>query len=343
MGVLRLLLALSVLFSHGEVSEFYIFSGNFAVEVFFAVSGFYMAMVLQSRYDLSKDFYLSRLWRLFPTYLLVVAMSAFLLNFLGKNDWNLLSGEAYILALFSNITLLFQDVSLFLQLLPSPEGLILSWTHDFTQSDTPFFKYMLIPTAWSLSMEIYFYLLVPFLTKLSNKMLYAILLGSAFLRVVGFLTGFNEGGWVFRFFPFEIMFFIMGIFLYRKRTFFIRIVDNVFPKRAALLLLWGICLGITLYGGGLDQLLFHRASYIFVGLFIVLVPFLFELTKRNRYDRFIGDLSYPVYLVHPLFYTYLHYSALETLTCTLVISVLIVLLLEKPVDRFRHKLYVHTK
>lgn len=338
MGVLRFLLALSVLLSHGEISELSIFSGNFAVEVFFCISGFYMAMVLDGRYTSVKSFYTSRFLRIFPAYLLIMLAGMGLFFVMGKSaTWEVASFSTLLLAAIANLTLIGQDVSLFLEILPT-EGGILAWTHDFTQSEVPFFNLMLIPTAWSLSMEIYFYLLVPWLVKLSDKTLMLILLGSGILRVVAFAAGYNTGGWVFRFFPFEVMFFVGGILLFRYREMICewsrRFLDSIWGW-------WVICVFLILYGGWLDSLLFNRASYLLVFLFIFMVPVLFELTKKNRIDRFIGEFSYPMYLAHPLFFFYFHMGVVETLIYTLIVSVLIVTLLEKPVDAFRHRFFVN--
>ena len=39
-------------------------------------------------------------------------------------------------------------------------------------------------------------------------------------------------------------------------------------------------------------------KYIIYFLFIVFLPLLFVQTKDNKVDRYIGELSYPVYIVH---------------------------------------------
>lgn len=337
MGVLRFLLALSVLLSHGEISELAIFSGNFAVEVFFCISGFYMAMVLEGRYTSIKSFYYSRFLRIFPTYLLIMLGGLGVFLVWGNSAvWNSAAFSTSLLAAVANLMLIGQDVSLFLEILPA-EGGVLAWTHDYTQSEVPFFNLMLIPTAWSLSMEIYFYLMVPWLVRFSDKTLWLILLCSATLRLIAFMSGYNTGGWVFRFFPFELMFFVGGILLFRYRK---KICEwGSFYKS-----IWGwwvLCAVMILGGTWLDSLLFNRASYVLVFIFILMVPILFELTKKNRVDRFIGEFSYPMYLVHPLFFVYFHMGVMETFICTLVISYLIVILLEKPVDTFRHRFFVN--
>ena len=50
MGVLRCLLALSVLLAHDVDGWFKLIDGAVAVQCFFLISGFYMALVLNERY-----------------------------------------------------------------------------------------------------------------------------------------------------------------------------------------------------------------------------------------------------------------------------------------------------
>jgi peptidoglycan/LPS O-acetylase OafA/YrhL len=74
MGTLRFLLALSVVMDHaGPVLGVRLLPGRVAVEIFFAISGFYMAMILSGKYATAKSFYVSRFLRLYPVYVIVFA------------------------------------------------------------------------------------------------------------------------------------------------------------------------------------------------------------------------------------------------------------------------------
>ena len=75
MGFLRLLLALSVLLTHDTQGAFKLIDGDAAVQCFFAISGFYMALVLGERYGDVRGFYFNRALRLFPTYWAVVLLT----------------------------------------------------------------------------------------------------------------------------------------------------------------------------------------------------------------------------------------------------------------------------
>ncbi|MGC4031390.1 MAG: hypothetical protein QM754_06565 [Tepidisphaeraceae bacterium] len=80
MGLLRLFLAICVLVVHSgsPLASFFV-GGPPAVQAFFAISGFYMAMILSEKYPPGRAgtalFWLNRALRLAPTYLLVLAVT----------------------------------------------------------------------------------------------------------------------------------------------------------------------------------------------------------------------------------------------------------------------------
>src|SRR4051794_14358576 len=81
MGVLRLLLALAVVVTHlgGVAFGYRPILGPDAVQAFYAISGFYMALVLDTKYGTSlkavRLFWQNRYLRLAPTYWIVFAGS----------------------------------------------------------------------------------------------------------------------------------------------------------------------------------------------------------------------------------------------------------------------------
>ena len=77
MGTLRILLALSVAYGHaGMFFGFPLVPGDTAVQAFYAISGFYMALVLNEKYRPDNSTYLlfigNRFARLFPAYAVVL-------------------------------------------------------------------------------------------------------------------------------------------------------------------------------------------------------------------------------------------------------------------------------
>jgi peptidoglycan/LPS O-acetylase OafA/YrhL len=72
------------------------------------------------------------------------------------------------------------------------------------------------------------------------------------------------------------------------------------------------------------------------------LPLAFQLTRSNRVDRYLGELSYPIYLAHLLVISVALYSGwsgyrLAALILTLVAIAAVVLHegIQKPVDRYR--------
>src|ERR1700749_5034265 len=79
MGLMRLVLALSVLRGHTGtlLLGLGLLPDDLAVESFYMISGFYMAMVLNEKYTRQSDliiFWQQRFWRLYPTYLTVLCL-----------------------------------------------------------------------------------------------------------------------------------------------------------------------------------------------------------------------------------------------------------------------------
>ncbi|MEZ6023978.1 MAG: hypothetical protein R3C16_11320 [Hyphomonadaceae bacterium] len=76
MGMVRFALAMAVVLSHLPLATFQFLSGGLAVQCFFIISGFYMALVLDGKYKDVGLFYSNRLLRLFPTYFVMMAVTA---------------------------------------------------------------------------------------------------------------------------------------------------------------------------------------------------------------------------------------------------------------------------
>lgn len=123
MGLTRLLLALAVVVGHAgglvglqdESGRTVVFvTGRVAVQSFYLISGFYMALILDRVYSGPRStytFWVSRYMRLAPLYLLISVMTLALATKLDSySDYS-----AWVLAVagFSNILLIGQDVFVF--------------------------------------------------------------------------------------------------------------------------------------------------------------------------------------------------------------------------------------
>ncbi len=143
--------------------------------------------------------------------------------------------------------------------------------------------------------------------------------------------GHDGDPWSYRFFPFEIGVFLLGVVAYR-------IGKHVPVPRQIAMAAWLVAvaaIGIHMP----EYLVSHR--FLFLIIFAAALPMIFELTKDWRFDRFLADLSFPLYLCHwplamiawrwPDFWPGMPATVMAILySCGLVIFV------ERPLDRWRH-------
>lgn len=128
MGFFRLYLALIVVHAHaGNLFGWPVQNGAQAVQMFFMISGFYMAMVLSERYSSVKEFYLSRWLRISAPYYLHFVLFVLISAGCGFAFSNWRSLDAYVnnplahngltgilFASLANLTIFGQDLTLFL-------------------------------------------------------------------------------------------------------------------------------------------------------------------------------------------------------------------------------------
>jgi len=312
LGVLRLLLAVCVFCSHStQIADLYWLDGSLAVELFFVISGFYIQLVLSTKYTPIKlgkkwryKFYLARYTRLIPTYLLGFTLTLALALALGTKDSHLLSVWAYSVHLvndfgnvlfktyliLTNFTLFFQDIIMFL----SSENGFIHWTVNFHDTDAYLWQGMALRQAWSLGIELSFYLVAPFLLRFKSIVL-VMIVTICLISKFSIINYFGLGDpWTYRFFPFELGYFLIGSLSYRftdSFTRFYQIRRGVLPA----MIVYAIVIYFTTSRG------YFRGEAIFYPLALgILLPLIFRMTDGSRIDRFIGDFSYPFYIMHLL-------------------------------------------
>ncbi|HEX3717448.1 MAG TPA: acyltransferase [Verrucomicrobiae bacterium] len=318
MGILRVYLALCVIADHaGHVFPWRMHEGRQAVQIFYVISGFYMAMILSSRYGKPRDFYISRFLRIFPPYWIVlvgtvVASAAAGLLF---NRWLLLrtyvnhpfvhNGPAGIfLSAFTNLTIIGQDWIMFLQ---QDAGQRLHFTADFWNNRSPLWRYLLVPQSWSIGLELTFYAFAPYLNRLRSRWLAYIAIGALGARLLAYrYLDLAHDPWDYRFFPFEISLFLFGMLGYRlyarttprhpsQRWRCASGISYLFGAALLLLLLYVHLLVIQRLGGIIGPEFAVLVTYPFL---IAVIPVLFFIFGNHKFDRLIGELSYPIYLLH---------------------------------------------
>jgi len=341
MGVLRIMLAFAVLLSHLPPASYKFISGGLAVQSFFIVSGFYMALVLGEKYRDTRTFYSNRLLRLLPTYAVAMALSAVALFGFGLTAT--FSRDGFIAAYrhpataaflgLENLLLVGQDLLYWFKLEPGGALAFDPSGAQPTETTVIAWQALLVPQSWSLSIELLFYAAAPSLARLRTTGLAGLAAASAALRFAGHLVPVDYGLWQGRLFPTSLFLFLFGMLAHRALPRALRLPRALgWASAAALFALIATqpLLGISGEPG-------RWLIYVSV---TAAIPLVFSVFKDVRVDRWIGDLSYPIYLCHllvvALVLTYEPpFPVLSAFGGVLALSVLLLLCVDRPVDRWR--------
>lgn len=360
MGILRFILAVSVVLFHSSpVFGFGFVGGQTAVQAFYIISGFYMTLILKEKYIGAnrsyKLFITNRFLRLYPIYWLVLILTLIyvfavavysegsnygvLSNFL-KYYHSMGIGSLVFLA-FVNAFLFLQDVLFFLGL-DTATGQFF-FTTDFHKTDPYVNMFLVVPQAWTIGMEITFYLIAPFLVTKNLKIISALILASLVLRLVLRNYGLVNDPWSYRFFPTELLFFMLGTVAYHA---YLKI-KSFQMNQLYLKIIFGGLLAFTAFFSFIPVparfFTLKHPSYLVV--FFLCLPFVFLLSKKWKRDSKIGELSYPIYISHILLLTGLNdlgivpqkYLGLVLTIITVLFSIVLNKLVTDKIEGIRQK------
>ena len=346
MGFFRFFLAALVAYSHFGL-HLPVNLGVSAVICFYFISGYLISQSYnrfkQKSVNPKTSFYIDRIIRLYPAYILVFFATLVFNNFDKDSQYSIFK-LVYWSTPFSELTIIFNNYSLITNLVSSG----------------------VVPPSWSLGTEVQFYILLPFLMMLSVHLRVALL----FLMIVLQFSVFFASGSLNDYFPtcsdfsylkcgrefsdlfgYRFLTFVLAIFLLGNIAYECH-VKNSIPKKifsSAIAIYYAGFFLIYPYAGEIsNQMLFE----IFIGV-MLLVPFstliLINMQTSNVvsvYDTVLGKLAYPLFLTHFLAYgvagdvfgdrdvnNFIYAQAF-------VISVLlsfIVLLFQEAIDRARYK------
>lgn len=353
MGTIRFLLAIAILCVHSTpLYGNYLSIGEVALETFFVMSGFYMALVLTEKYTRKRDFYLARFLRIYPTYFIIVALTAVgsIAHGSGeiasgrawpiaaydtwRSQWSELSAIAILYLFLTNLLLVGQDIVMFLTL----NGGELTWTSDFAATPLPAWKFLFNPPAWSISLEIVFYLLAPFVVRRNALLLTALLVASLGLKVVlATAYGLAHDPWSYRFFPSETSLFILGIFGYRFYSKYREVFATSRAVHAAAVALFCVWIAWIVFYNEV-QVPYKGTGFLVYSA--IALPFVFTLVMRSRVDQFLGDLSYPIYLSHyPIILVVIQWTNNEGIyvaPLAVAFSIVYQVFVANKIERYRH-------
>lgn len=294
MGTVRLLLALAVVATHAGLN--FSVRGELAVQLFYMVSGFLISFILVERrsYVMLRHFYLSRYLRLFPVYA-IVALATALAYLLAQPSWYAkfaeLPASALVLLGVSNATLFLQDTVMFTGI---EDGRLVPMA-NFLKSEVPLFTGLLVPQAWSLSLELMFYLIAPFVLK-RWRVLIALLIASLAVRVGLLVIGIgHQDPWSYRFFPAELSLFLIGALSHQVLLPRVRRLATPGSMQAVFALV-----AIALVAATWMPVTEGSVQTIVLSVFAVALPFLFLFQNTSKLDHRLAELSYPVYINHML-------------------------------------------
>jgi peptidoglycan/LPS O-acetylase OafA/YrhL len=296
MGLIRLMLAFGVLLAHmnqlalaplGLIADFRLsmsLTGGVSVIFFYVVSGFLISFILDAKYPRGMKgtlaFYKSRFLRIYPLWVATFFFSALIVTQGADSTWSSRHGW---LSHIRALVLVGQDARLIF-------------------SDYPELRWDIFPpgseVSWTLGAELLFYLMAPFVLR-SLKRSAGLFAVSAAIRAVALLMTLSDQSlsivWTYFFFPSTLCFFLLGHF------------GRLISDRLKLSPLFGYSalagfIAVSLALANSDRVITFNSFGMYAGLllFALAIPTVFATTKDNKIFNFLGDLTYPLYLVGDL-------------------------------------------
>ncbi|MBN5207755.1 acyltransferase [Serratia marcescens] len=280
MGYFRFILAALVCSNHlwiiGGV-------GRYAVFSFYILSGYLMTTVICERYGTSFDgikrYATNRILRIYPIYFLVFFIAILSINFFGTKNTHVfdpnLSIPSTIKSWFMNITLI---------------GL------DFNVQERT------IPPSWTLFVELFFYAAIPFAIRLGSKFITFWVIISVIYHVYFLYTATDAGlDWNSRY----------GTIFAGSLGFSLGCAARFLPvgglrfKGAVVTSILGLVFSYAvptyfMLAGYTDKEWRYISTYTFylsIAFSLLFIANSINI-KQSPFGRLLGELSYPLYLVH---------------------------------------------
>jgi len=302
MGTLRTLFAVSVVLAHSWPNGSVMLGGRVPVELFYVISGFLISFILveNKSYKTHTAFYVNRVLRLYPIYAVVALITLASIvathkaSFFSAYTFSPWSARALLIA--SNALIFGQDWVMF----SGVRDHALVFTPNYLDSDVILYGGLLVPQAWTLGLELCFYVLAPFVLPRRNA-IYTMLGAAVAVRIVLLSTGWGtKDPWTYRFFPAEIGWFLLGALAHQELLPRFRRLPRRVLSRLAAVATFGFAV-VSVSFSALPVAEATKECCLFLG-FVLLMPLTFLFQNQHRFDNWIGNLSYPIYIGHEFIY-----------------------------------------
>jgi peptidoglycan/LPS O-acetylase OafA/YrhL len=342
LGTYRLFLAATVMLGH---LSFYPHSlpqmlpGAVAVEGFYIVSGFLITLVLTEKYDGRLFlFYSNRILRLYPIYwgCLVLYVVA---NVLVVRGWIPAVAFAGIADIPSTSALWWADQNpigtfarigvWFLNIFVVGQDIVRGLGEPAPNLFYHYFIYVRV--AWTVAVELSFYAIAPFVVRripLTIGLLIASLAAQNWIMADSSRNPFD-----YQLFPLELWLFMAGSLSYRMYA-------KLRAQPSSGILTYSVAASVIVFALTASYNAFDTPRLLYLAAIAFCLPGVVLLGRRNPADGALGDLSYPIYLIHPLAEIITLPGQMAepvAIAAVLILSWLTVRFIERPIERFRQR------
>lgn len=334
-GLYRWLLASMVAVAHLAPAEI-IHVGYYAVFGFFTLSGYLMALVFHDKYCYLPEgvsrFYLNRLLRIYPSYLVVALVTCAVIYYAPDSSPDI------------HARLLLPDT--IIEAISNVSALGLTGIYG-SRSEA-----ILVPPAWSLGVEIFFWLLFPIFFKFKDNLNAWTIFSLFFISI---FTLSNSPIVIRYFSPLgSSIAFCAGVWCYYCKD--IMRMSYRTGHMAIIMLIIICCTAHLIFKDPLFEG-FYLAFFLNVGV----IFYLSRIDQRKvspaymKIDKFLGDISYPIFLTHILsgICVYLasdRYIAIRSIDFFLysfllshIFSILLLYGVEKRIQKIRQRISQHER
>lgn len=345
MGLLRILLAISIIFDHtGKPFGYEIISSKVAIHTFFIISGFYMALIINEKYNLKKSAYkvfiTNRFLRIYPVYWIALILTGLMLFIRCDSS---LGSCLFVLPQASFINSVLNAIEIFLK-----NVFLFPFLGYFSPNANSLGNFI-VPISWTLGIELLFYLMAPFIVKRDIKIIILIGLLSLLTRNLVFQYNASQphdfltlNTW---FFPSQLIYFMLGIISYRiyVKLKKIKISNYIYVFSSLFMVLFTLSFAflINLLQGKEDLI-----GWIYYFCMVLIIPLFFNFTKKNKLINLLGELSYSIYITHVFIILLLPITLLKVnkdfypliiVLTTFIFALLLRKFIELPIDKFRQR------